>query len=125
VGLEHDRFENDDKFMLHLAQVVRNALGDRASTCADPKTQVVQGKTVCVVSCQRSPEPVFLKWKGTEADAAGDFYVRSGPGTACLSPESARQYVRTRFGVAEGVRQDSSAETERDHGSRLSRPAAC
>jgi hypothetical protein len=25
------------------------------------------GKTVCVVSCQRSPEPLFLKWKGLEA----------------------------------------------------------
>jgi hypothetical protein len=27
----------------------------------DPKTQIVQGRTVCVVSCQRSPEPVFLR----------------------------------------------------------------
>jgi hypothetical protein len=41
----------------------------RAGTCIDPKTQIVQGKTVCVVSCQRSPEPVFLKWKGMEAVA--------------------------------------------------------
>ncbi len=67
VGIERDQFESDDKFMLHLAQVVRNGLGDRAGTCIDPKMQVVQGKTVCVVSCQRSPEPVFLKWKGMEA----------------------------------------------------------
>ena len=67
--------------MRHLAQVVRNGLGDRASTCIDPETQIVQGKSVCVVSCQRSPEPVFLKWKGMEGDASGDFYVGSGLGT--------------------------------------------
>ena len=67
VGIERDQLESDDKFMRHLAQVVRNGLGDRAGTCIDPKTQIVQGKTVCVVSCQRSPEPVFLKWKGMEA----------------------------------------------------------
>ncbi len=67
VGIERDQLENDDKFMRHLAQVVRNGLGDRAGTCIDPKTQIVQGKTVCVVSCQRSPEPVFLKWKGMES----------------------------------------------------------
>jgi hypothetical protein len=97
VGVEQDHLENDDKFMRHLAQVVRNGLGDRASTCIDPKTQPVQGKTVCVVSCQRSPEPVFLKWKGMEASSEGDFYVRSGPGTVRLSPESAREYIRTRF----------------------------
>ncbi|MCH8211242.1 MAG: serine hydroxymethyltransferase, partial [Planctomycetes bacterium] len=53
VGIERDQLESDDKFMLHLAQVVRKGLGDRASTCIDPKTQIVQGKTVCVVSCQR------------------------------------------------------------------------
>jgi hypothetical protein len=83
--------------MRHLAQVVRNGLGDRAGTCIDPKTQVVQDKTVCVVSCQRSPEPVFLKWKGMETGAEGDFFVRSGPGTVRLPPESTKQYIRTRF----------------------------
>jgi hypothetical protein len=57
----------------------------------------VDGKTVCVVSCQRSPEPVYLKWKGIEASPDGDFFVRSEPGTVKLPPESAREYVRTRF----------------------------
>ncbi|MGH7647742.1 MAG: RNA-binding domain-containing protein [Gemmatimonadaceae bacterium] len=97
VGIEKDRLESDDKFMRHLAQVVRNALGDRAGTCIDPKVQIVDGKTVCVVSCQRSPEPVFLKWKGMESTPDGDFFVRSGPGTVKLPPDSAREYVRTRF----------------------------
>jgi len=97
VGIERDRLENDDKFMLHLAQVVRNGLGDRAGTCIDPTTQMVEGKTVCVVSCQRSPEPVFLKWKGMEATPNGDFFVRSGPGTVKLPADSAAEYIRTRF----------------------------
>ncbi len=98
VGTERDQLENDDKFMRHLAQVVRNGLGDRAGTCIDPKTQIVEGKTVCVVSCQRSPEPVFLKWKGIEATPEGDFFVRSGPGSVKLPPDSAQEYIRTRFG---------------------------
>ncbi|HOG28492.1 MAG TPA: ATP-binding protein, partial [Vicinamibacterales bacterium] len=106
VGIERDRLENDDKFMRHLAQVVRNGLGDRAGTCIDPKMQVVQGRTVCVVSCQRSPEPVFLKWKGLEAAPDGDFFVRSGPGTVKLPPESAREYIRTRF-EARGAHRES------------------
>jgi type I restriction enzyme R subunit len=38
VGIEQDRFKTDDRFMLHLVQVVRNGLGDRAGTCIDPKT---------------------------------------------------------------------------------------
>ena len=99
VGIERDQLENDDKFMRHLAQVVRNGLGDRAGTCIDPKTQVVNMNTVCVVSCQRSPEPVYLKWKGVESTSEGDFFVRSGPGTVKLPAESAREFVRTRFGT--------------------------
>ncbi|HNV03293.1 MAG TPA: putative DNA binding domain-containing protein [Vicinamibacterales bacterium] len=106
VGIERDRLETDDKFVRHLAQAVRNGLGDRAGTCIDPKMQVVQGKTVCVVSCQRSPEPVFLKWKGLEAAPEGDFFVRSGPGTVKLPPESAREYIRTRF-EARGAHRES------------------
>ena len=109
VGIEKDRLESDDKFMRHLAQVVRNGLGDRAGTCIDPKTQIVDGKTVCVVSCQRSPEPVFLKWKGLEATPEGDFFVRSGPGTVKLPPDSAREYIRTRFSGFEQESQAASA----------------
>jgi hypothetical protein len=97
VGIERDQLESDDKFLRHLAQVVRNGLGDRAGTCIDPRAQIVQGRTVCVVSCQRSPEPVFLKWKGLESVPEGDFFVRSGPGTVKLPPDSAREYIRTRF----------------------------
>ncbi len=97
VGIEKDHLETDDKFMRHLAQVVRNGLSDRAGTCIDPKVQIVHEQTVCVVSCQRSPEPVFLRWKGMETVPEGDFFVRSGPGTVKLPPDSAREYIRTRF----------------------------
>ena len=45
-----------------------------------------------------NPEPAFLRWKGMEATPEGDFFVRSGPGTVKLPPDSAREYIRTRFG---------------------------
>jgi predicted HTH transcriptional regulator len=97
IGIESDGFENEDKFTLHLSQMVRNTLGDRASTCVDPRMQTVRGETVCVVTCQRSPEPVFMKTKEMPEDGKGDFYVRSGPGTVNLSPKDTKQYIRTRF----------------------------
>ena len=97
LGIEHDRLDNDDKFMRHLAQAVRNGLGDRAGTCIDPKTQIVEGRTLCLVSCQRSPEPVYLRWKGVERIDGGDLYVRTGPGSVRLGEEDAKKYVATRF----------------------------
>jgi type I restriction enzyme, R subunit len=97
VGIERDRLESDDKFLRHLTQVVRNALGDPASTCIDPKIQIVQGKSVCVVSCQRSPEPVLLRWRGLERQERGDFYVRSGPTTIALGSVDREQFIASRF----------------------------
>ena len=99
LGIDHDRLDNDDRFMLHLAQVVRNGLGARAGTCIDPKTQIAEGKTVCLVSCKRSPEPVYLRWKGLEKAPGGDFYVRSGPGTVRLEEGDTESYVATRYGT--------------------------
>jgi predicted HTH transcriptional regulator len=99
VGIELDQFDSSDKFMLHLTQVVRNGLGDRAGTCIDPRVQKLNGNSVCLVTCQRSPEPVFLKWTGVTPDAPeGDFYVRSGPGSVKLPPDSAKEFIKTRFG---------------------------
>jgi hypothetical protein len=97
LGIDHDQLDTDDKFLRHLVQVVQKGLGDRAGTCIDPRAQVVEDRMVCLVSCQRSSEPVFLKWKGLEATPSGDFFVRSGPRTDRLRPESAAEYVRTRF----------------------------
>lgn len=97
VGIERDGFESEGEFIFHLEQAVRDALGDRASTCIDPRIQIVHGKMVCLVSCQRSPEPVFVKWRGMEASPEGDLYVRSGRGSVRLSPESAQEYIRMHF----------------------------
>jgi type I restriction enzyme R subunit len=97
VGTEVDRFENEDKFLLHLSHVIGSSLGDRAGTLVDAKMEIVNGKTICLVSCRRSPEPVFFKWKGIEEHEEGDFYVRSGPQTVKLDLESTAKYIKTRF----------------------------
>ena len=97
VGIEADRFENEDKFLLHLSHVIGAALGDRAGTLVDAKIESINGKEVCLASCRHSPEPVFFKWKGMQSSQQGDFYVRSGPQTVKLDPESAQEYIGTRF----------------------------
>lgn len=42
---------------------------------------------------------MLLKWEGIEATPEGDFFVRSGPDTVRLPPDSAQKYIRTRFGL--------------------------
>ena len=97
IGIEPDGFDSYDKFLRHLTQVVSNALGDRAATCIDPRVQMVDGKPVCLVACQRSPEPAFLKWKNMEGSSDGDFYVRQGPRTVKLDNQNLAAFTQTRF----------------------------
>ena len=42
---------------------------------------------------QRSPAPVYLRWKGVEKAGGGDLYVRTGPGSARLGAEDAAEYI--------------------------------
>jgi hypothetical protein len=57
----------------------------------------VRHKTICLEGCQRSAEPVVLKWKKIEEHPGGNFYIRSGPSTVKLVPDTAREYIKTRF----------------------------
>ena len=111
-----DRLESDDKFMRHLAQVVRNGLGDRAGTCIDPKTQIVQGRTVGVVSCERSPEPVSLQVERAES-GIGRRLHRAKRAWHCEA--AAREYP--------GVHPDAvrRADAERSRVSPASGQAGC
>ena len=99
IGIADGRLENDDKFKRDLTKLVCNGLGDLAGTRIDSRTQVISGKTVCLVSCQRSPEPAYLRWKGLEKTDAGDFYVRRGSHTVRLGAKDAEKYIATRFGA--------------------------
>ena len=100
VGIEVDGFDTNDAFLLHLKNVVQAGLGDRAGTCLDSRCQVLESKIVCLVRCGKSPEPILLSWRNTERSPLGDFYVRQGPSSDRLAPESARRYILTRFGEA-------------------------
>jgi type I restriction enzyme R subunit len=93
VGVEHDGFPNDDKFLLHLSNVVKSAMGRAAAARIAARVWMLGGKAVCRVECPPSPKPVFLKFRGEEK-----FYVRSGPSTEEMGVSEMHEYVGERFG---------------------------
>ncbi len=92
LGIEHDGFPNGDKFLLHLNNVAKTALGKPAASRLTPRLWTLGDQTVCRIECPPSPEPVFVKFRGDET-----FYVRSGPSTEALSPSEMHGYVAERF----------------------------
>jgi hypothetical protein len=99
LGVEADVLGNGDKYARHVTQAVVNGLGTAAATHVDPRMQRVDGKWVCLVSCQRAAEPVYLTWKGMEKAPEGDFYVRTGPGSRRMEGAAeVEKYIAGRWG---------------------------
>ena len=92
-GLEPDGFPNADKFLLHLNNVAKTALGSAATTRIDARIWTLGERQICRVECPPSPEPVFVRYKKTPETV----YVRSGPSTEELSPSAMHGYAAERF----------------------------
>jgi len=93
VGVEPDGFLNDDKFLLHLWMLIKSSMGKDISPFINTTLEKFEGKTVCRVSCKRSPKPVFLRQSGFDEM----FYIRIGPSSGTLDISEALKYIGTHF----------------------------
>ncbi len=91
TGIERDVFENEDKCQLHFKNLIATHIGAEMSKHIRFQLVLVEGKTVGVVHCARSSEPIFLKNGNKEA-----FYIRNGPSSDELPVSKALQYIKQR-----------------------------
>ena len=91
LGLDPDQFDNEDKCRLHLKNLVNQHIGAELSPFIRFEVGAIDGKTIAVVQCERSPDPVFLRAKSREA-----FYIRSGPSSVELTSREVLEYVARR-----------------------------
>jgi hypothetical protein len=92
-GIETDKFANEDKFLLHLWTLIRICLGRDFSPFIKTKLERMEEKTVCVVSCHPSDQPVFLRQPGFDEE----MYIRLGPSSNSLNISEALKYIEKRF----------------------------
>lgn len=93
-GIEKDGFENVDKFLLYLTDIVKDRLGIRAIRLVNFDFIEFGKKTVCKVECLSSKKPVYLKNKKFK-----EFYVRHGPQSPRLDKNEANEYIESHFKV--------------------------
>ena len=74
IGLEADRFANEDKFLLHFNNLFKDHIGLEARPRVNAAIRSLGNKRVFVVECGKAAEPVYLKHGKQET-----FYVRVGP----------------------------------------------
>jgi CheY-like chemotaxis protein len=93
LGIERDlatlRKQNSDGFELALTDIVKTYLGIEYKDYVHPRFERVGDKLVCVVSIQKSPEPVFLAKGDT-----GKLWVRTGNSTHGMDLRTATNYIQ-------------------------------
>jgi CheY-like chemotaxis protein len=91
VGITEDRFENEDKYRLHVNNRIKEHIGLGCAACIRYDLNNIGDQKVLVIHCKPSPQPVFLKMGREE-----DFFIRIGPGSRKLTPSEVIAYVTRR-----------------------------
>jgi predicted HTH transcriptional regulator len=95
VGIEHDGFPNEDKFQLHLRNLLVDRIVPSVAEFVEFNMVTIDGNTICHVTCKQSKRQEI--WLKPDKNAPELFYVRIGPSSTELQPRQAFAYIREHF----------------------------
>ena len=95
VGVEHDGFPNEDKFLLHLRNLLVGRIEPSVADLVDYEMVTIEGRPICHVKCKQSKKKEI--WFRPEKNSPERFYVRHGPSSTELSPRDAVAYIKGHF----------------------------
>lgn len=90
IGIEKDFFENNDNYLKHSHNIIRDQIGEQFFPLIDYKIVLVENKKVLKVDCKKSKIPVYL---GKDEE----FYIRSNPATDELTGKRLVEYIKIHF----------------------------
>ena len=93
IATAADGFANEDKMGLHLANLIKDRIGDIFLPYVHPHFEDDGGQRVLVVRCERGPKAAFVKDGNNQR-----FFVRGGNTTVELTGISVTDYAKQRFG---------------------------
>ena len=93
LGIEKDKFENIDKFNLHLTNIIKEKIGKSQMHLIKIQNILIGEKTIVRINCEKSNSPVFLKLSPNEEE----FYIRSGPSSAQIKSSDLVNYIEKKF----------------------------
>lgn len=91
-GIEADKFENEDKTLLHLTKLISDRIGSNLNSFVRASVEDHDGKKILRIDVDPSTMPAYLKDSNNEY-----LYIRTGPSTTELKASEIFLYVYTRF----------------------------
>ena len=92
LGLEADRFENEDKMLLFLTDTIKTQLGTLHLDNIHFHTERIANKDMLRIDVQAGKDPCYLS-----KEKLDHFYIRTGPSTTDLRLSQLFDYLTKRF----------------------------
>lgn len=92
VGLAEDNFENHDKALLYLTNLVKERIGMQFLKFIQAGMEEVQGKLIMRVDVAPASTPAYLTYNQEEF-----FFIRTGPATNDLKVSEIFDYINNHF----------------------------
>ncbi|MHC1754635.1 MAG: helix-turn-helix domain-containing protein [Methanosarcina sp.] len=93
LGIKNDGFPNEDRFLLHFKQLIKQHIGLNYASMIEYTLVPVNGKKILEIDCKKSDEAVFLKPDRNDEE----FYIRMGPSSERLTGSKLIEYVNRRY----------------------------
>jgi hypothetical protein len=91
LGNELDKFKNDDKYLLHVNNSIKDFIGLEYASQISFELVTIDNQNILVIYCKAYEEAIFLK-NGNE----DELYVRFGPSSKKLSTKEVLKYMQNR-----------------------------
>jgi CRP-like cAMP-binding protein len=93
LGLDNDRFPNDDKLLMHLTNLIKQKIGSSNLKFIDFRLVSFGDQKVLRIDCRSAFLPVYFI-----SDDEEHFYIRTGPSTTSMQLSKMHAYIIQRFG---------------------------
>lgn len=93
LGIGQDRFDNHDKMLLHLTELIKQRIGALHMKFVRFEIEEIQAEPILRVDIEPATMPAYVK----EGKSGESFYVRTGPSTTQLMVSKIFDYIRMRF----------------------------
>jgi len=93
LGLQSDRFKNNDKLLLHWFNLLKEIIGTELIQYIESEVLTYKGTEILFVECVPAPKPVFFSRDDEEY-----FYTRIGNSTQSLKPSEMLAYIDDHYG---------------------------
>ncbi|MCP4396159.1 MAG: ATP-binding protein, partial [bacterium] len=93
LGLEADNFQNEDRLLLHVNNLIKQHVGLEFVQFIEVKLYHIEDRRILGIRCVPSKAAVFLKQNKDE-----QFFIRTGPSTLRLSGSEMLKYLAQQTG---------------------------